>query len=127
MTLLPRWDRPGGNIGVYFRSAVGRRAALMGVLLSLDLVPLLVVTDEYWIDLPSMMPHWPILISNGLIPLLVTLAGLAVIYFAARWGLKANHSEALIGLFTFVIVGLIVLTIIGVFFRGPNMALVLPF
>jgi hypothetical protein len=93
----------------------------------LDLVPLLVVADEYWIDLPSMLPHWPVVISNGLIPLLVTLAGLISIYYGTRWGLKANHSEALTGLFAFVMVSLMLLTIVGVFFRGPNMALALPF
>ena len=127
MALLPRWDRQGENMGVYFRSAVGRRAALVGTLLGLDLVPLMVIADEYWIDLPSMLPNWPILISNGLIPLLLTVAGLAIIYFGVRVGLRANHSEALLGLFTFVMVSLIVLTIIGVFFRGANMALGLPF
>jgi hypothetical protein len=33
----------------------------------------------------------------------------------------------MVGLFTFVMVSLVVLTVVGVFFRGPNMALVLPF
>ena len=40
---------------------------------------------------------------------------------------RANRSEAAAGLFTFVMVGFVLLTIIGVFFRGANMALVLPF
>jgi len=127
MALLPFYDTQDEKIGVYFRSAVGRRAALLGVLLSLDLVPLMVVADEYWIDLPVMLSGWPIMISNGLVPLLLILAGLAALYGGVRRGLKANHSEALVALFTFVMVSLIVLTVIGIFFRGPNMALVLPF
>ena len=127
LLLLPRWDRQDENIGIYFRSAVGRRAALVGALSSLYLVPLLVVADEYWINLPAMLPAWPVFISNGLVPLLFSLAGLAAIYYGARWRLKANHSEALVGLFAFVMVSLVVLTIIGIFFRGPSMALVLPF
>ena len=40
-------------------------------------------------------------------------------------GQKTNHSEALLGVFTFAIVGLVVMTIIGIYFRGANMALVL--
>ncbi len=127
MVLLPRWDRQDENIGIYFRSPVGRRVALVSACLSLYLVPLLVVADEYWINLPAMLPQWPVIISNGLLPVLFILAGLAAIYYGARWGLKANHSEALVGLFTCVMVGLLVLTIIGNFFRGPGMALVLPF
>ena len=62
-----------------------------------------------------------------LVPLLFILAGLAAIYYGTRWKLKANHSEALVGLFTFVMMSLVVLTIIGIFFRGPSMTLVLPF
>ncbi|KPL21884.1 MAG: hypothetical protein AMJ93_08510 [Anaerolineae bacterium SM23_84] len=127
MVLLPRWDRRDEDIGVYFRSPVGRRAAFMGAAVSVYLVPALVVADEYWINLPAMMPHWPVIISNGLVPLLFILAGLALIYLVARWALKANHSEALVGVFACVLVGLVVLTIIGNLFRGPSMALILPF
>jgi quinol-cytochrome oxidoreductase complex cytochrome b subunit len=125
--LLPRWDRHDENIGVYFRSPAGRRAAVMGILVSTYLVPLLVVADEYWINLPAMLPDWPVIISNGLVPLVLVLGGLAALYCCARWILKANRSEALVGLFACVMAGLIVLTIIGNFFRGPSMALVLPF
>jgi quinol-cytochrome oxidoreductase complex cytochrome b subunit len=124
---LPRWDRAEGGFGLYFRSPTGRRAAVIGALLSLQLVPLLIVADEYWVDLPSWLPGWPGLISNGLLPLLLTLAGLAAVYLLARAVLKANHSEGLVGLFTFIMVGLVVLTVTGVYFRGANMALVLPF
>ncbi|MCP4543968.1 MAG: cytochrome bc complex cytochrome b subunit [Chloroflexi bacterium] len=127
MVFLPRWDKQDENIGVYFRSSVGRRAAFMGGVVSTYIVPLLVVTDEFWINLPAMLPQWPVIISNGLIPLLFILAGLAAIYCFARWALKANHSEALVGVFACVMVGLVMLTIIGYFFRGPSMTLVLPF
>lgn len=127
MVLLPRWDRRDENIGVYFRSPAGRRAAVMGTLASVYLVPVLVVADEYWINLPAMLPGWPAIISNGLVPLALVLGGLAALYCCARWALKANHSEALVALFACVMTGLIVLTIIGNVFRGPSMVLVLPF
>jgi hypothetical protein len=39
---------------------------------------------------------------------------------------KANRSEALLGLFAFMMVSLVMLTLVGNLFRGPNMALVLP-
>jgi quinol-cytochrome oxidoreductase complex cytochrome b subunit len=125
--LLPRWDRREENIGIYFRSPVGRQAALAGALLSLNLVPVMVVADEFWIDLHGWLPAWPSIISTGLIPLLTVLAVFAGVYTIARKGLRANQSEALMGLFTFIITSLIVLTVIGNLFRGPNMALRLPF
>ncbi|MFZ5916659.1 MAG: cytochrome b N-terminal domain-containing protein [Chloroflexota bacterium] len=127
MAILPRWDSREDNIGVYFRSRRGRRAAIAGLLLSVDLVPLLVLIDEFWLDWPAMLPTLPTLISVGLVPLLVTLLGLAAIYFLSRLLFRADHSEALVGLFTFVMTSLVVLTVIGNFFRGANMALVLPF
>ncbi len=46
MVVLPLLDRTHGNIGVYFRSKVGQRSAVMGLILGLDLVPLLVLADE---------------------------------------------------------------------------------
>ena len=83
--------------------------------------------DETLVDLPGMLPGWPTILSNGLLPLLLTLAGLFAIYLAMRFVARANRSEATVGLFTFAIVGFVLLTIIGVFFRGANMALVWPF
>ena len=125
LVALPYWERRDDDLGVYFRSAVGRRTALTGALLALVLTPLLVVADEWWIDLPGWLPLWPTLLSNGLLPLLLSLGGLALIYALLRLG-KAGHSEAVVGLFTFVMTSLLILTVVGVFFRGANMALVWP-
>jgi quinol-cytochrome oxidoreductase complex cytochrome b subunit len=132
LLLTPYFDQNEQDIGVYFRSAVGRKAALLGGLLGLNLTPLLVVLDEYWLDLPGWLPTFPAALTTGAVPFLATVAALALIYAGLRAsnlheGQKANHSEALLGVFSFVIAALVVLTIIGIFFRGPNMALVLPF
>ena len=127
IVLIPYWDKEEGDIGVYFRSTRGKLMALAGAIFAMALVPLLVLLDEYWIDFPALLPAWPTLVSNGLIPLLLTLAGLLVIYASMRIVAGANRSEALVGLFSFVVVGFVLLTIIGVLFRGPNMALILPY
>lgn len=128
LVILPLVDRRDEDIGIYFRSRKGRWAAFIGAFLALDLVPILVVADEYWIDLPAMLPlDWPALVVNGLVPLLATLAGLVLIYLLTRLILRANRSEGLVAVFVFVMLSLVVLTFIGIYFRGPNMALVLPF
>ena len=124
---MPYLDPDELTVGVYFRSAAGRQTAILGALLAVSLVPALVLLDEWFIDLPGWLPTLPTLISNGLIPALLTLGGLWAIYRFFRRNLKTNHGEALVGLFAFLTVSLIVLTIIGIFFRGANMALVLPF
>ncbi len=127
---VPWIDRDSKDIGVYFRSPVGRKAALFGALLGLNLTPVLVLLDEYWIDLAGWMPGVPVLITTALIPFLATTLFFGLVYYGLRRsqlikGEQTNHSEALLGVFTFAIVALVVLTIIGIFFRGANMALVL--
>jgi hypothetical protein len=127
LVAVPYWDKEDGNMGHYFRSKVGRETAVTGAVLSLVLVPSLVVIDEWWLDLTALAPAWPTLITNGLIPLLLSLGGLALIYITLRRAFEATPSEASVGLFSFLMVSLIVLTIIGIYFRGANMALIWPF
>lgn len=127
MALIPWWDRQDENIGHYFRSKVGLKTAVTGAVLAVILVPILVLLDEYWLDLPTLMAGTPSLIANGLVPLLLTLAGLGGIYVGMRLLFRADHSEGFVGLFTFIFISLVMLTVIGIFFRGPNMALVWPF
>ena len=127
LIILTYIDRNIANIGIYFRSATGRKTILTSAFLALYLIPSLVVVDEFWLDLPAMLPSLPTFLSNGLIPLALILAGLGTLYSLNRRLLKANQSEAIAGLVAFILSSLIVLTLIGNFFRGANMALMLPF
>lgn len=132
LVIIPYWDRSSEDIGIYFRSRLGRISALIGSGLALLIVPTLIVADEYYLNLQGWFPGLPDGVSGGLIPLILTLAGLSGVYALLRWGLRSrerrpNHSEALLGLFSFMFSALIILTIVGIFFRGENMALVLPF
>jgi hypothetical protein len=71
-------------------------------------------------------------VTVGVIPFIITLAVFVAIYYVLRSGWmfkneRANHSETMVGIFAFMMTGLIFLTIVGIHFRGQNMALVLPF
>ncbi len=123
---IPYWDKRERDIGIYFRSKVGALTAVSGTFFALALVPSLILLDEYWLDLPDMFPGLPPLISNGLLPLLLSLLGLALMYALFRVVARASHSESLVGLFTFMVVSFIILTLTGIYYRGANMALVLP-
>jgi len=126
LALVPVWDRREQDIGIYFRSRVGRRVALVSGVLGVVLPVALVLLDAFWVDFPAWLPWLPTIISNGFIPMMLTLAGLAAIYAGLKVIFKANRSEATLGLVTFLFISLITLTLIGIFFRGPNMALVWP-
>ncbi len=125
--LVPIIDRSGEDIGIYFRSKKGRWIAFIAAFLSVDLVIALVLIDEYKLDLATALPGLPPAISNGLVPMGIALLSLGIIYLINRLIIRANHSEALMGVFTFIVIALVALTVIGIFFRGPNMVLALPF
>jgi len=125
--LIPLLDRSGEDIGLYFRSKKGKWIAFLAAFLSIDLVVALVLLDEYRLDFASTFSDLPLSISYGLIPVAIALLSLLIFYGLSRVMFKANHSEALMGVFTFIVIALVALTIIGVVFRGPNMVLALPF
>jgi quinol-cytochrome oxidoreductase complex cytochrome b subunit len=124
---IPILDRSGKDIGIYFRSPKGRWIAFFAAFLSVDLVIALVALDEYKVDFASALPNLPAAISDGLIPMGIALLCLAFTYLLNRLIFRANHSEALMSVFTFIVTALVILTVIGMFFRGPNMVLSLPF
>ncbi len=117
--------------GIWFRSVRGRWLAGISAVLGVVLTAALVVVDEFWLDLPDSdsisdlfrrLPTW---ISNGLMPMAVILLGLWA-YYRLLGARGATTSEKNLALFTLLFMAFITLTVIGVFFRGENMALVFP-
>lgn len=112
--------------GIWFRSRKGRVMAWVAMITSLIVTPLLVVLDEYWIDLPAWLPTLPTDVSNGWIPLAFVLVSLGIFYWFMKILFRATRDEARQALFIVLVVAFIILTIIGVAFRGEGMALMLP-
>jgi quinol-cytochrome oxidoreductase complex cytochrome b subunit len=124
--LLPYLDFQSESVGIYFRSWRGRYLSLMAAGLGLILVPLWVLLDEFVLKWTTWLPNWPSLVSNGLIPLAIVLLGLVGLDELVRQAAHANQEERILFMFIFLFVGLLVLTGIGIFFRGPGMALYWP-
>ncbi len=112
--------------GIWFRSRRGRRTALAGALVALVMTPVLVLLDEYAIDLPALLPSLPTAISNGWVPLAALLLLLVVYYGVIRRVFRASACEARQSVFTLLVVSFVVLTVIGIAFRGEGMALMWP-
>ena len=124
--LLPFFDINLTSVGVYFRSLRGRSLTLLGIGFALIATPLWVVLDEYVLNWNAWLPAWDMLISNGLIPLAVVLLPLI---FLDEWMRKTFHAdteERVLFIATFLFTAFIVLTVIGIFFRGPGMSLYWP-
>jgi len=111
---------------VWFRSHTGRRTAVVGALTGLMVTPLLILLDEYALDLPALLPSLPTIISNGWVPLATLLLMLLAYYAGVRRLFHASACEARQSLFTLLVVSFVVLTVIGVAFRGEGMALMWP-
>lgn len=112
--------------GVWFRSRKGRWMALVGAFTALIAVPLLVLLDEYVLDLPALMPSLPTIISNGWIPLAALLLFLIAYYDVIKRLFRATACETRQSVFVLLVTSFVVLTIIGIAFRGEGMALMVP-
>jgi quinol-cytochrome oxidoreductase complex cytochrome b subunit len=126
LAMLPFYDIDIRNVGIYFRSRRGRSLALLATGISLLVTPAWVVLDEFVLDWANWLPAWPSLISNGLIPLAVLALGLIGLDEWVKRAFGADKEERILFLFVFLFVALIVLTVIGIFFRGSGMSLYWP-
>jgi hypothetical protein len=124
--LLPFFDLHLDSVGVYFRSNRGRSLTLLSAGLALIATPIWVLLDEFVLKWTDWLPSWNTFLSNGLIPLVVMLLPF---FFLDEWITRkygANTEERVLFIATFVFIAFIVLTLIGIFFRGPGMSLYLP-
>ncbi len=116
-----RYDRE--LTGPWFLTATGRRTATAAAAIGLVVTPVLIVLDETVLQPGAGLPS---LLGRGLLPLV--LIGAAVFGFRALLVTKcgATTSEVVQALFVLFLAVLVVLTVTGVWFRGPGMALVWP-
>lgn len=126
LTLLPFYDLQGESVGVYFRSHRGRYLGLLAAGLGILVTPAWILLDEFILAWSTWLPEWPSLITTGLIPLAVILLGLLGLDEWTRTTLKANREERILVIFIFLLAALLILTITGIYFRGPGMDLYWP-
>ena len=126
LALLPFYDITLESVGVYFRSWRGRYLTLIATSLALFITPIWVLVDEYALHWTDWFPTWPTWISNGLLPLSLLLVGFAMLQGVLKIIYKTNLEERVLIGFTYLFTALIVLTIIGIFFRGEGMQLIWP-
>jgi quinol-cytochrome oxidoreductase complex cytochrome b subunit len=126
LVLLPYLKYDETPSGLWFHSVSGRRAAQVGAVGALIVVPVAVFASEYVLVFPKLVPWLPQAVSNGLLP--TGVLGLLVLGFfvLVRRRFRASRIEAVQAVFTLLVVGFVVLTVTGVFFRGTNMRLAWP-
>jgi quinol-cytochrome oxidoreductase complex cytochrome b subunit len=109
--------------GPWFLSATGRRTAVLAAVIGLGVTPVAILLDELVLQPGAGLPS---LVGRGLVPLV--LVGLVAFGFRVllirRFG--ASTGEVVQAVFILFFVALAVLTVTGVWFRGPGMALTWP-
>ncbi|MEJ2721288.1 MAG: cytochrome b N-terminal domain-containing protein [bacterium] len=126
LLLIPYFKYGRDTSGVFMMSHEGRRLALIAALIAVVATPLYVVLDEFWIDFPGWLPGMPPVVANGVLPAVILFGALAALYAWFRRREHVMNNEAVQAMFVLLAVGFAVLTVIGVWFRGPGMALVWP-
>jgi len=103
--------------GPWFLSTRGRKTALFSAIFALMTTPLLILVDEFWFQNRG-GAGWPAFacIAGGI--------GAFAVFLSRRYRLE--KAEMVQALFVLFLVGFAVLTITGIFFRGPGMTLVWP-
>jgi len=112
--------------GVWFASSKGRRMAGVAVFVAFIVTLVGILLDEYIFQLSSWMPGLPASIATGLIPFGVLLAGVAGFYVLMKRRYAATGNETIQMLFILLLAGFVILTLIGIWFRGPGMKLMWP-
>jgi len=118
---IPYLNYQAETAGVWFCSRKGRKMALIAVIISTAATVGAVLFDEFVTRASLAGP--PNMINNGLVPFTIILAACAGFYAVMKRGFKATSNEAIQALFTLLITAFVVLTVIGVWFRGTGMQL----
>jgi len=121
LLLIPYFNYEANTAGVWFCSARGRKMALAAAILASVATPAAVWFDAYATAVWRAGPAG--LVSNGLLPFAVLLAVCAGFYWLVKKTFQANNNEAIQAMFTLLVTSFVVLTVIGVWFRGAGMQL----
>jgi len=112
--------------GDWFLSPTGRRTARWAALAGVAAALLLVILDHLTAGGSASLAGRAAPITRGLLPVGALVGACVAGFRLLRARAGATRLEATQALFVFLAAGFVVLTLIGIWFRGPGMALVWP-
>jgi quinol-cytochrome oxidoreductase complex cytochrome b subunit len=121
---LPYANLKGVNHGVWFQSEKGKKLSIISAIVALTITPLYILADEYILHFEDWMSGIPQFFSQGLVPFILFFAGFGTYTYILKKKYKASKPELIMAVFVIFIVSYIVLTIVGIDFRGEGMKLV---
>ncbi len=109
------------KIGSWFYSQKGGEIIILSIIFSTLLTSALIIIFEYWFKFNQLNIH--LFISSGIIPLLFYLVPALGFLFYLKAILKADKVEIIIAIMTIIFTSYIMMSIVGVWFRGESMNL----
>jgi len=119
-----KFDQPSN--GIWFISDQGKRSSIITAIFALAVALSGVLFNEYGLNFEIMLKGIPAVISNGIIPFFILMILISGYYWYYLRTLNMKKAELIQSVFVFIMVTFIVLTVIGIFFRGKDMELALP-
>jgi hypothetical protein len=113
--------------GVWFASVKGRKITLISAIVAIVATLMGIVVNEYLFDVVIGLHGVPPIIGNGLIPFALIFLGCSGFYILIKHRYSATNNEAVQALFVLILFVFLILTITGIWFRGPGMKLTWPF
>ncbi len=123
---LPYLAYPKSTEGIWFASSTGRRQSISAALVAMVITPVLIVADALGVKTAPWAAGMSPLLRDGILPMLLLAALTVGVVQVMKKRLGATLNETAQSLFVVMVTALVVLTIVGVFFRGPFMRLAWP-
>ena len=124
--ILPYLSYPSNPAGIWMISIKGRKMTLMAVVFAVIITIGGILTHAYIISSPSTISNTQSHITGGLLPFVIIIAVMMGFYMTMKRLYSANRNEAVQTLFVFLLTAFIILTVMGIWFRGSGMKLVWP-
>ena len=119
-----KYDKP--PTGLWFISEKGRKSSEATAKFASIITLFGILFNEYVLNFELLLSPIPAFISNGILPTLIVVGFMAGYYKYYLKKFKLSKEELVQAVFVFIIAAFIVLTLVGVFFRGKDMALTFP-
>ncbi|MBI9070172.1 MAG: cytochrome b N-terminal domain-containing protein [Melioribacteraceae bacterium] len=123
LLLIPYFLYETEDNGVWFYSGKGKQLAIRSAVISGAASLAFILINEFLFKSGKLLGFLPDEISNGLIPFIIFMSGFYGFYKFLINKKGANKNEAIQTLVVSILTVFIVLTIVGIFFRGKGMAL----
>lgn len=120
--IIPKININKEKVGVWFYSAKGKKIVLLSSVFSVVLTLSIIIILEHVLHLNYL--DIPLFISTGVIPFSMYLLPFIAFILYQRTILKADKLEIVVSITTIIFTSYIVMSIVGIYFRGEGMRLI---